>query len=125
MLQSKEIKFYQDLDYLEILVHADPYALVVWVDDIEATISDCSELQNKDQYQFKSVYEFLEWRLSELNNDLNALADELGYNRAPGIIDRSDFIFDLIANSNDNFEEFKDWLAESYNCYRLEDRWDD
>lgn len=106
--QLKMIKYYHDQESMHQLAFEDPNALVIYIDGVEAVISE--EFGDQLDYGFTSAFEFLKWRLCKNDSDLNKLASELGYDKV-GKVDRTDFIFDLIEYDESSLI---DYIQDSY-----------
>lgn len=113
--QLKEIKYQQDTQALKDLASEDPDAIIVYLPREEAIICDHGD---DFDYGFTSATEFINWRLDCLDDDLNALADEMGYGeKSP---DHKDFIYDL-RSYGDDLEQL---ILDSYSSDRLGDLYD-
>lgn len=113
--QLKMIKYYHDQESMHQLAFEDPNALVIYIDGVEAVISE--EFGDRLDFGFKDGTKFLMWRLKQHGNDLNALATELGYDQF-GRVDRLDFISDIISLDENSVNEY---ISQSYDCSTVDD----
>lgn len=113
--QLKEAKYIYDEWQLKDLAKDDPDALLVWEDSKnQAVISKYDDTDNC----YEDAVSFLQHRLAVNNNDLNALANEMGYDGSKTRWKRPDLIADLI---NDNEDSLLQLVSEEYGGKRLGD----
>ncbi|RVU69790.1 MULTISPECIES: hypothetical protein [Lactobacillus] len=114
--QMKEVKYQQSAEAMRELALSDPDAIIVYLPNCEAII--CEDGFDYD-YGFESASEFLHWRLSEHDYDLNALSDEMGYDTPSP--NHGDFLDDYQEYADD-LEEF---ILDRYSSDRLGDLYDE
>ncbi len=116
--QLKEVKYQQDQKAMQELAKDDPDAIIVYLPKEEAIISNY--YGDDFDYGFQTAQQFINWRLNDcLNGDLNALADEMGYDTISP--NHQDFLAD-IREYHDNLEQF---VLDSYSSERVGDLYDE
>lgn len=112
--QLKEVKYQQDQKAMQELAKDDPDAIIVYLPKEEAIIS--SEYGDDFKYGFETAQQFINWRLNDcLKGDLNALADEMGYDTVNP--NHQDFLADYKEYHN-NLDQF---VLDSYYSKRVGD----
>lgn len=112
--QMKEAQYIFDSESLVQLANEHPDDLLVWVDGQEYLISKYGDVQ----HCFNSAMDFFHWRLSVYNNNLDKLADEVGYNNERPRCTTWDFLQDFDFTDE---EILRDKIVECYQSTRLGD----